>query len=93
MFFQEVPPDTSVYMIAGYGIFFAVTAIYVASLFIRTRNLFRDLETLKEAEDEQRAPVVPPAVPLRAAPKPKTGRAKTARAKTGKPKQANRRTR
>jgi hypothetical protein len=93
MFFQEVPPDTSVYMIAGYVIFFAVTAIYVASLFIRTRNLSRDLETLKEAEEEQRARVVPPPVSSRAAAKPKAVRAKSARAKTGKPKQANRRTR
>lgn len=93
MFFDEVPPDTSVYMIAGYVIFFVVTAIYVASLFIRTRNLSRDLDTLKEAEAEQSQPAAEPTRRPAAAPKPRAARAKTSRTKAGKPKQANRKTR
>ncbi len=44
---MEPTPDTSAYMIAGYAVFFIVSAIYVASLFIRNRSLQRDLETLE----------------------------------------------
>jgi type II secretory pathway component PulM len=60
MLFDQGTPDTSVYMIAGYVIFFAVTLIYLASFFIRERNLRRDLETLQtmEAEVEEPAPEV-----------------------------------
>jgi len=54
MFFLETPPDTSGYMIAGYAIAFAVMVIYVASLYIRFRNLNRDLSMLEEMEEEQK---------------------------------------
>jgi hypothetical protein len=50
MFFQEITPDTSGYMIAGYAVFFIVSAIYIASLVVRHRNLQRDLETLEEMD-------------------------------------------
>jgi hypothetical protein len=53
MFFQEITPDTSSYMIAGYAIFFGVSLIYLISLFIRSRNLRRDLETLEDLDKEQ----------------------------------------
>lgn len=53
MFFLETPPDTSQYMIAGYAIAFGVMLIYVASLFVRTRNLNRDLATLEEMDEEK----------------------------------------
>ncbi len=53
MFFLETPPDTSSYMIAGYAIAFGVMLIYVASLFIRTRNLNRDLAALEEMDEEK----------------------------------------
>jgi hypothetical protein len=36
------------YMIAGYIAILSVLAVYLVSLFIRWRNLKRDLETLKE---------------------------------------------
>jgi hypothetical protein len=36
------------YMIAGYAAMLSVLAIYLISLFIRWRNLKRDLHTLKE---------------------------------------------
>lgn len=53
MFFLETPPDTSQYMIAGYVIAFAVMIIYVASLYIRFRNLNRDLSTLEDMDNEK----------------------------------------
>ena len=50
MYFFETPPDTSSYMVAGYTIAFGVMLIYVVSLFIRFRNLNRDLSTLEEMD-------------------------------------------
>ena len=51
MFFLETPPDTSQYMIAGYAIAFGVMTIYVASLFIRFRNLKRDMSMLEDMDE------------------------------------------
>jgi hypothetical protein len=76
MFFDELPPDTSAYMIAGYGIFFLITAIYLVSLFVRTRNLDQDLGTIKGLQEESQATATPPKPA-----KPKGARAKAARAK------------
>ena len=53
MFFLETPPDTSQYMIAGYVIAFAVMIIYVASLYIRFRNLNRDLSMFEEMDEDK----------------------------------------
>ncbi|HSG43955.1 MAG TPA: hypothetical protein VLA72_12440 [Anaerolineales bacterium] len=50
MFLQSSTPDTSGYMIAGYAIAFIVMGLHVASLYIRTRNLNRDMETLEEMD-------------------------------------------
>ncbi len=50
MFFQEVTPDTSGYMIAGYASAFIILAIYVASLYLRQRNLNQDMDMLAEME-------------------------------------------
>jgi hypothetical protein len=36
------------YMIAGYAAMLSVLAVYLVSLFIRWRNLKRDLKTLKD---------------------------------------------
>jgi len=55
MFFQEITPDTSGYMIAGYAIAFSVMAIYLASLIIRWRNLNRDLEMLADMDKEKKS--------------------------------------
>ena len=52
MFFQDAPPDTSGYMIAGYAIFFAISILYVFSLAVRRRNLELDLRTLEAMEAE-----------------------------------------
>lgn len=54
MFFQEAPPDTSGYMIAGYAVFFVISAIYLLSLILRQRNLERDLEVLDAIKAEGR---------------------------------------
>ena len=43
-------PDTSSYMILGYALTFIVMGIYVFSLYIRNRNLKRDLETFESME-------------------------------------------
>ncbi|GAB4426939.1 MAG: hypothetical protein Kow002_16050 [Anaerolineales bacterium] len=53
MFFLETTPDTSAYMIAGYTIAFATMIIYVASFFIRFRNLNRDIAMLEEMDKEK----------------------------------------
>ena len=50
MFFQEATPDTSGYMIAGYAITFIVMALYVASMYLRNRNLNQDMTTLEELD-------------------------------------------
>ena len=57
MFFQEATPDTSAYMIAGYAIAFLVMAIYVASIYLRTRNLHQDMTMLEEM-DKSVQPIV-----------------------------------
>lgn len=50
MLFQEPTPDTSGYMIAGYVITFIILAVYVASLYLRARNLQQDKDMLAELE-------------------------------------------
>lgn len=49
---MDTIPDTTNYMIAGYAIAFATMAIYVVSIFIRSRNLDQDLSTLKDLDEE-----------------------------------------
>ena len=53
MFIFQAPPDTSNYMIAGYAIAFGVMFIYVASLYIRYRNLNRDMSMFEEMDKEK----------------------------------------
>ncbi len=53
MFFQEAPANTTTYMIAGYAIIFGVMLLYIISLYLRNRNLERDLEVLQEIEIEE----------------------------------------
>ena len=50
MFLQNGTPDTSEYMIAGYVISFLVMGFYLASIYLRNRNLKRDLSMLEEME-------------------------------------------
>lgn len=53
MLFEQMPPDTVKYMIAGYVVIFGVMAIYLVSLFLRWRNLRRDLQTLEEMQEKK----------------------------------------
>lgn len=53
MFFLQTP-DTSQYMVAGYAIAFAVMFLYVASLYIRYRNLNRDISLFEEMEQDHK---------------------------------------
>ncbi len=58
MLLQDVTPDTSSYMILGYSFFFIVTAIYLVSFFVRSRNIKRDLaalEDMKQNSDKKQA--------------------------------------
>lgn len=50
MLFQEATPDTSGYMIAGYVITFVVMGLYVASIYLRSRNLKQDMTVLQELD-------------------------------------------
>lgn len=90
MLFDASTPDTSIYMIAGYAIFFAVTVIYLASLLIRARNLHRDLETLETMQREAEVPP-PPAVSRTSARNPKPEPAKSRKAQPTRKKAARKR--
>ena len=48
--FLQTTPDTSSYMIAGYVIAFVVMGLYVASIYLRSRNLNQDKTTLEEMD-------------------------------------------
>ena len=50
MFLQTTTLDTSGYMIAGYTVAFVVMGLYVASIYLRTRNLKQEMEMLTEME-------------------------------------------
>ena len=57
MFFQQSTPDTSSYMIAGYVIAFVVMGLYIASIYLRSRNLKQDVSMLEEMEKSGQAAV------------------------------------
>ena len=50
---MDITPDTSGYMIAGFVVSFVTMGIYVASLYIRNRNLKQDIETLESMQVEK----------------------------------------
>jgi len=52
----EPTPDTSGYMIAGFIVAFAVMGVYVASMYIRNRNLKQDLNALESLQGEEAKP-------------------------------------
>jgi hypothetical protein len=70
MIFQEATPDTSGYMIAGYVIAFLLMGLYVASIYIRNRNLDQDMAMLEEME-KPAEPVMEVRRPKKSAPKPR----------------------
>jgi hypothetical protein len=50
---MEVTPDTSNYMIAGFVVSFVTMGMYIVSLYLRSRNLKQDIETLESLQDEK----------------------------------------
>ncbi len=54
MFLQDATPDTLNYMILGFAVILGAMALYVISLWIRTRNARRDLATLEDLSNSQR---------------------------------------
>ena len=50
----QAPAETTRYLVAGYTVIFGVMSLYIISLFVRTRNLKRQLEMLRELELEQK---------------------------------------
>jgi hypothetical protein len=55
MFFQDVTPDTSGYMIAGYVISFVVMGLYAASMVLRERSLRQDKSLLEDMDEPKPA--------------------------------------
>ena len=49
----QAPAETTRYMIAGYVVIFGIMFLYILSLIIRSRNLKREMETLKELEQDK----------------------------------------
>jgi CcmD family protein len=49
---QEGPAETTNYMISGYAVIFGAIFLYIASLYLRRRNLQQDLETMKDWQEE-----------------------------------------
>ena len=47
-------PDTVSYMYLGYAVFTVVMGAYLASLFLRFRNLEQDIEVLQELEHKEK---------------------------------------
>jgi hypothetical protein len=50
---QEAPAETTHYMIVGYAVIFSIMLIYILSIFIRRRNLKRNMEMLEEMQSKQ----------------------------------------
>jgi hypothetical protein len=50
----QAPAETTRYLVAGYTVIFGVMSLYIISLFVRTRNIKRQLEMLRELELEQK---------------------------------------
>lgn len=51
---QQAPAETTRYMIAGYTVIFSIMLFYIISIFVRRRNLKRDLDSLHEMETEEK---------------------------------------
>jgi len=49
---QEGPAETTSFMILGFVVILSTMAIHLVSLYLRHRNLIRDLELLDELDEE-----------------------------------------
>ena len=52
MLLQTTTPDTFGYMLIGYAFFFGLPMLFGLSLWLRQRNLEKDLEVLHELKHE-----------------------------------------
>lgn len=50
----QAPAETTSYLIAGYAVIFGIMFLYIVSLVIRSRNLKRQLEMLRELDQEKK---------------------------------------
>ena len=50
----QAPAETTRYMIAGYAVIFSVMFLYIVSLYLRTRKLKQELQTLTEMDQEKK---------------------------------------
>ena len=53
LFLQEGPAETTDYMILGFVVIFGVMLVYVISLWVRRRNLKKDIELLEQLEEQK----------------------------------------
>jgi hypothetical protein len=51
---QQAPAETTRYMIAGYSVIFSIMLLYIISIFVRRRNLKRDIKTLNDLESKEK---------------------------------------
>ena len=49
---QQGPAETTGYFVAGYVVFFAVSALYLISIIMRFNNLKKDITLLEELDEE-----------------------------------------
>lgn len=54
LIFQQAPAETTRFMIAGYSVIFGIMLLYVISIYLRRRNLSRDLKMLDEMEAKEK---------------------------------------
>ncbi|MGH2520859.1 MAG: hypothetical protein ACRDH2_00010 [Anaerolineales bacterium] len=54
MLLQTTTPDTLNYMLIGYAIFFGLPLLFGLSLWLRQRNLEKDLDVLRELKQEEK---------------------------------------
>lgn len=50
IFLQEVPAETTGFMVAGFAVIFGVMLVYILSIYLRKRNLLRDIQVLEDME-------------------------------------------
>ncbi len=50
---QEGPAETTDYMILGFVVIFGAMLAYVISLWVRRRNLNKDIELLEQLEEQE----------------------------------------
>lgn len=56
MLFLDTTPDTSFYMLLGYAVFLLGPALYIATWFLRRRNLQKDRELYHSLAAENKKP-------------------------------------